>query len=247
LRDAALRRSRESAYGIYCLEGRFAIERALTSKRPLRSILVNPTKHRAMADVLAEVSVPVLCATGEVLEAVTGFDVHRGALAIGERWPLPALSDVMSNARLVVALEDLVDTENVGAIFRSAAALGADAMILSPGCADPLWRRSIRVSQATVLTLPWTVAAAWPDDVASLRTGGADVVALDPGEGSELLSSMGAVAQRVLILGSEGHGISDAMRRSTIRRVRIPIRHEVDSLNVAAAAAIAIHHCATTM
>jgi tRNA G18 (ribose-2'-O)-methylase SpoU len=249
LRDAVLRRSRETAHGIYCLEGRFAIERALASGRPVKSILVNATKARAMADVLEGLAVltapvPVLCASSAVLEQVTGFDVHRGALAIGERWALPPVRTVLDGARLVVALEDLVDTENVGAIFRTAAALGADGVILSPGCADPLWRRAIRVSQATVLTLPWTVASSWPSGLFDVE--GAEIVALDVGENTKPLASLQPLPPtqcRVLVLGSEGPGISAAMAQRAHHRITIPICHDIDSLNVAAAAAIAIHHC----
>jgi tRNA G18 (ribose-2'-O)-methylase SpoU len=183
-----------------------------------------------------------------VAEGITGYRVHRGALASLGRKPLPAVSAVIGSARRIVVLEDLVDHGNVGAIFRCAAALGVDAVVLSPRCADPLYRRSVKVSMGAVFAIPYARMTGWHDGLASVRAAGFRVLALTPDESATALSSaLDAGADRVaLLLGTEGDGLSSRWLREADEAVRIPMSPAargagVDSLNVVAAAAIACH------
>ena len=183
----------------------------------------------------------------EVAERLTGYRVHRGALASLDRRPLPGVRDVIGGARRIVVLEDLVDHGNVGAIFRCAAALGVDAVVLSPRCADPLYRRSVKVSMGAVFAIPYARMAGWYDGLADLTSAGFRVLALTPDEratpiGAALVAS-GPVA---LLLGTEGDGLSARWLHEADEAVRIPMNPAaraagVDSLNVVAAAAIACH------
>jgi tRNA G18 (ribose-2'-O)-methylase SpoU len=178
----------------------------------------------------------------EVAEAVTGFHVHRGALAALERRPLPSVEEVLEGARRIVLLEDIVDHTNVGAVFRSAAALGMDAVLLSPRCADPLYRRSIKVAMGAVFSVPWTRLDEWYDALTELASSGFTTIALSPSRDAEELADVleRLPDQRVcLILGSEGAGISLRWLSSAKVRAGIAMAADVDSLNVAAAAAIA--------
>ena len=173
-----------------------------------------------------------------MLRAVTGYRVHRGALASFERRPLAQPADLLRDARFVVVLVDLVDHTNVGAIFRNAAALGADAVLVTPGCADPLYRRSVKVSMGTVLAIPWTRSGTDPlADLAGFTT-----VALTPAADAVDLDDVGSgTGRRALLLGTEGDGLPADLISRVDRRVRIPMSDGVDSLNVAAASAIALH------
>ncbi len=183
----------------------------------------------------------------EVAEGLTGYRVHRGALASLGRRPLPAVAEVIAGARRVVVLEDLVDHGNVGAIFRCAAALGVDAVVLSPRCADPLYRRSVKVSMGAVFAIPYARMTGWYDGLADLKAAGFRVLALTPDDDAvpagEALRGDGRMA---LLLGTEGDGLSARWRHEADAAVRIPMNPAaraagVDSLNVVAAAAIACH------
>ena len=175
-------------------------------------------------------------------EEVTGFHVHRGALASLERRPLPSVESVLSGARTVLVLEDIVDHTNIGAILRSGAALGIDAVLLAPRCADPLYRRSIKVAMGAVFSLPWTRLPDWYDALPDLGARGFTTVALTLADDAvpleEALDGLDKVA---LVLGSEGHGISDRWQATSERRAVIPMAAGIDSLNVAAASAVAFY------
>jgi tRNA G18 (ribose-2'-O)-methylase SpoU len=183
----------------------------------------------------------------EVAESLTGYRVHRGALASLSRKPLPEVRAVLRDARRIVVLEDLVDHGNVGAIFRCAAALGVDAVVLSPRCADPLYRRSVKVSMGAVFAIPYARMAGWYDGLEQLKSGGFLVLALTPDEGATPIASALRDARRVaLLLGTEGDGLSARWLGEADATVRIPMNPAaraagVDSLNVVAAAAIACH------
>jgi tRNA G18 (ribose-2'-O)-methylase SpoU len=183
----------------------------------------------------------------DVAERLTGYRVHRGALASLGRKPLPGVRDVISGARRIVVLEDLVDHGNVGAIFRCAAALGVEAVVLSPRCADPLYRRSVKVSMGAVFAIPYARMAAWYDGLADLTSAGFRVLALTPDEGATPIgTALRAPGPVALLLGTEGDGLSARWRHEADEAVRIPMNPAargagVDSLNVAAAAAIACH------
>ncbi|MGH8827081.1 MAG: TrmH family RNA methyltransferase, partial [Jiangellaceae bacterium] len=179
LRDVALRTSLEVEHGLFLAEGEKVVRRAIEAGHRARSFLMAPRWVDSLADVLASAGdVPCYVAPESVVEQVTGFHVHRGALASLHRGPLPSVESVLAGARRVVVLEDLVDHTNVGAIFRCAAALGWDAVLLSPRCADPLYRRSIKVSMGAAFALPYARVDRWYDGPARLRAAGFDVLAL---------------------------------------------------------------------
>ena len=203
-------------------------------------MVMAPEWLERMSGLVDEVRCPVYAASYDVLRRLTGFNVHRGALASFHRKPLPPVADVVADARRVVVLEDLVSHTNLGAIFRCAAALGMDSVVLSPSCADPLYRRSVRVSMGAVFTIPYARSEAWPDDADRLRGRGFELVALTPSmEAAPLDETSYAEDARVAVLfGSEGPGLTGAAVARADQRVRIPMAAAVDSLNVAAAAAV---------
>jgi tRNA G18 (ribose-2'-O)-methylase SpoU len=241
LTDVEWRRHAEVERGLYIAEGAKVIERAVAAGHRPRSVLVSE-RWLASVEHLVEPDIPVFVAEASTLESVTGFHVHRGALAAMERPELPALRELVRDARLVVVLEGIVDHTNVGAIFRSAAGLGANALIVSPACADPLYRRSVKVSMGTVFQVPWTRAEAWPGALDELRTAGFTVAALALSEDAVALDAFAAAGhERVaLVLGAEGDGLSHAAIASADAVVTVPMAGGVDSLNVGAAAAVAM-------
>jgi tRNA G18 (ribose-2'-O)-methylase SpoU len=238
LADPAARRRREREE-LFVVESITAIERLLESPFQIRSVLVTPRAHARLAPRLDGVDVPVYVASREILAATVGFDLHRGAVAAANRRPLPPLAGVLDNARLVVVLEGLNDAENLGAIARSARALGVDAAVLDPKCIDPYYRRIVRVSMGEVLLLPIARAQRWPDDLDAIRRAGFPLWALTPDRTAADLWHLDSPARVALLLGAEGAGVSDAALAAADRRVRIPISPAVDSLNVGHAAAIA--------
>jgi tRNA G18 (ribose-2'-O)-methylase SpoU len=193
-----------------------------------------------MASLVADVDAPVYSAPYDVLRELTGFHVHRGALGSFHRQPLPLVAEVIAAARRVAVLEDMVSHTNLGAVFRCAAALGMDAVVLSPSCADPLYRRAVRVSMGEVFAVPYARAEQWPRALDDLAAVGFELLALTPAEEATDLRevNVGADTRLAVLLGTEGPGLSEAaMSRATVR-VRIPMAAGVDSLNVAAAAAV---------
>lgn len=243
LTDVALRRKLEPAGGLYLAESTKVIGRAIAAGHRPRSVLTRAAWLPDLEPVLEPFpDVPVYVGEDRMLEATTGFHLHRGALASMHRPTLPAFADLLGGARRVVILEDLVDHTNVGAVFRSVAALGADAVLVTERCADPLYRRSVRVSMGTVLQVPWTRLPRWRDAAPVLADAGFTTVALalDP-DGGTLDEIEADPPDRIaLVLGTEGDGLSRAALASVDRIVRIPMAGDVDSLNVAAAAAVAL-------
>jgi tRNA G18 (ribose-2'-O)-methylase SpoU len=187
--------------------------------------------------------VPVYVGPPEVVESITGFHLHRGALAAMHRPALPAVGDLVADARRVAVLEGVVDHTNVGAVFRSAAALGVDAVLVSPDCADPLYRRSVKVSMGAVFSLPYARLETWPADLETVREAGFTLLALTPDERAEPLDETAPhrLDRVALMLGAEGDGLSARALRAADTWVRIPMSHGVDSLNVGAAAAVAFY------
>ncbi|MEP6665545.1 MAG: RNA methyltransferase [Nocardioidaceae bacterium] len=243
LRDVQLRRKLEAAHGFFIAEGEKVVRRAVTAGYPVKSFLMTERWLDGLKDELASAAdAPCFVVSDAVAEAVTGFHVHRGALAALERRPLPSVEQVLEGAERIVLLEDMVDHTNVGAIFRSAAALGVDAVLLSPRCADPLYRRSIKVAMGAVFSVPWTRLDEWYDALPELSSIGFTTIALTPARNAEDLSD---VLERLpgrkvcLILGSEGAGLSPRWLSSANATAGIAMAADVDSLNVAAAAAIA--------
>lgn len=244
LTDVRLRSVREPAEGLFMAESTQVIRRALAAGHRLRSILVAPRWLPEIGDLLdtaAQQGAPVLVAEEPLLEQITGFHLHRGALASMHRPVPPPLGDVVAGARRVVVLEDVVDHTNVGAVFRSCAAMGVEAVLVTPRCADPLYRRSVRVSMGTVFQVPWTRIDPWPGGVDDLREAGFTVAALALDARAEDLDAFADdVPDRLAwVLGTEGHGLRAGTVAAVDRVVRIPMAGGVDSLNVASAAAVA--------
>ena len=242
LRDTSLRTSLESERGLFIAEGEKVIRRALEAGYAPRSFLLAERWLPGLADVLApHAGVPIYVVSEELAEAVTGFHVHRGALASLHRAEPTPMADLLGLRRLVVA-EDIVDHTNVGAILRNAAGLGWDGVLLAPRAADPLYRRSIKVSMGTVFSLPWARVDDWATAIPSLRAAGFTVVALaltPDAVGLDDLVAAGVPDKLAIVVGTEGEGLSRRWIEQADAVVSIPMAHGVDSLNVAAATAVA--------
>ncbi|MEU5881247.1 RNA methyltransferase [Spirillospora sp. NPDC047279] len=247
LRDVNLRKSLEAEHGLFIAEGEKVIRRAVGTGFPVRAFLMAHRWAEPLADLLdALPDVPVYVADDATVEGVAGFQVHRGALASLERLPLPAVDEVLTRTRRVLVLEDLVDHGNVGALFRCAAALGVGAVVLSPRCADPLYRRSIKVSMGAVFAIPYARMSNWHDGLGTLRSAGFRLLALTPDQAAVPLDKAPMGERVALMLGSEGDGLSSRWLDAADEAVCIPMSPEamaggVDSLNVVAAGAIACH------
>jgi tRNA G18 (ribose-2'-O)-methylase SpoU len=247
LTDTKLRTSLEAEHGLFIAEGTKVITRAIAAGYPLRSLMVGESRRTDLRSIQPG-EAPVYVVPDEVAERLTGFQVHRGALAAMARTPLPDVATVIAPARRIVVLEDLVDHGNVGAIFRCAAALGVDAVVLSPRCADPLYRRAVKVSMGSVFAIGYARMTEWYDGLGKLRESGFRVLALTPDEKATALGeALASAGDKVaLLLGTEGDGLSSRWLGDADEAVRIPMQPGareagVDSLNVVAAAAIACH------
>jgi tRNA G18 (ribose-2'-O)-methylase SpoU len=240
LTDVELRTRWEPPHGLFIAEGELVLRRALRAGYTARSVLIDAKRVDQLAD-LDLGGVPIYEATQDLLESVTGFHVHRGVLASFRRKPLPTVSDILAGARRIAVLEDLNNHTNLGAIFRGAAALGMDAVLLSPSCADPLYRRSVRVSMGEVFAIPYATLDPWPGALDVVRSAGYHVIAMTPAADAVPLQDLGeaARARPAVLLGAEGPGLSARALAASDVRAAIPMRRGVDSLNVAAAAAVA--------
>lgn len=242
LRDVSLRRHLEAEHGLFLAEGEKVVRRAVTAGYPVRSFLMAERWLDGLADVLATTEAPCYVVSEELAEQVTGFHVHRGALASLERTPLPSVAEVVGDARSVLVLEDIVDHTNVGAIFRCGAALGFDAVLIAPRCADPLYRRSVKVGMGAVFSVPWTRLPDWQSALPDLSQMGFTTIALTLApDATPIETAVDGVDRVALVLGSEGHGLTAAWEQAADRRAIIPMVAGVDSLNVAAAAAVACY------
>ena len=241
VRDPELVRSR----GLFVAEGRRVVERLIEDGRYiLRSLLLNQAAHRALEPALARVGddVPIYLCGPIDCSAIVGFKMHRGCLALVERPQPTSCATLVDSARRLVILEGVTDADNVGGVFRNAAAFAADAVLLSPNTCDPLYRKAIRTSMAATLEVPFARAEPWPDVLAEI---GAQltVVALTPCEPAITLDefvSRGVPDRLALLVGGEGFGLTAAALARAHCTVRIPITATVDSLNLAVAAGIAL-------
>jgi tRNA G18 (ribose-2'-O)-methylase SpoU len=240
LTDLELRVRFEPPNGLFIAEGELVLRRALRAGYQPRSILVDERRVSPLADLDLR-GAPVYLASQPVLRELTGFQVHRGVLASFHRRPLLQPEQVLAAARRVVVLEEINNHTNLGAIFRSAAGLGIDAVLLSPTCADPLYRRSVRVSMGEVFAIPYARLAPWPAALAQLRSAGFGLLALTPAADAVPIHQLDADHRRrpALLLGAEGAGLTAGALAASDLRVTIPMARGVDSLNVAAAAAVA--------
>ncbi len=239
LTDVDLRTKWEPPHGLFIAEGELVLRRALRAGYRPRSYLVDAKRVDQVADLPPDA--PVYAATPDVLERATGFHVHRGVLASFHRRDLPAAADVLAAARRVAILEDVNNHTNLGAVFRGAAALGIDGVLLSPSCADPLYRRSVRVSMGEVFAVPYARLDPWPGALDQVRAAGFTVLAMTPAPDAVPLHRLPADlrARAALLLGAEGPGLSRHALAASDVHVSLPMRRGVDSLNVAAAAAVA--------
>ena len=280
LTDVRLRTSMESAHGLFMAEGEKVIRRAVAAGFGVRSMLVTRDKLAGLADLAGTCPGPVYVLSQEVAEQVTGYQVHRGALASMARRALPAVTSLLAGdaaagngpagrdaqpagpgsgqraragepgwPRRIVVLEDLVDHANVGGIFRCAAALGVDAVILSPRCADPLYRRAVKVSMGAVFAIQYARMSDWRGGLAEIRAAGFTLLALTPDQAAVPLDKVASAGRVALLLGTEGDGLSSRWLAEADTAVCVPMSAGamamgVDSLNVVAAAAIACHELA---
>ncbi len=237
LTDLELRTRWEPPSGLFIAEGELVLRRALRAGYRIRSVLVDEKRMRQVRDLDA----PIYAGSQAVLNTITGFHVHRGVLASFHRKPVPTADEVLEKARRVAILEDVNNHTNIGAVFRGAAALGMDAVLLSPTCADPLYRRSVRVSMGEVFAVPYATLDPWPDALDRVRAAGFTLLALTPAPDALPIQSLtGAQRERpAVILGAEGPGLTEAASKASDQAVVIPMHAGVDSLNVAAAAAVA--------
>jgi tRNA G18 (ribose-2'-O)-methylase SpoU len=251
VRDPELARDR----GLFVAEGRLVVARLLAGGRyGVRSLLLSETALLAMAPFLDRLGrdVPVYVGTPALLAAVVGHDVHRGCLALGERVPLPLLAGLLESSQTLVVLERVGNADNVGGVFRSALAFGADAVLCGTGCCDPLYRKAIRTSMGATLDVPFTDVTPWPHGLEMLRSSGFTLVALTPNTGDgystgiETIETIDSFFERgrpdrvALLLGSEGDGLTPSVVALADCRIRIPMVAGVDSLNVSVAAGIAL-------
>ncbi|MBH5337909.1 RNA methyltransferase [Streptomyces pactum] len=247
LTDVELRRRREPAEGLFIAEGEKVIRRARQAGYRMRSMMLSAKWIDVMRDVIEEETAPVYAVTPGLAEQVTGYHVHRGALASMRREPLPDAATLLAAARRVAVLESVNDHTNIGAIFRSAAALGMDAVLLSPDCADPLYRRSVKVSMGAVFSVPYARAESWPQGLDAVREAGFSLLALTPDARATTMDDAAPHRRErvALMLGAEGEGLSRQALAAADEWVRIPMAHGVDSLNVGAAAAVAFYAVVT--
>jgi tRNA G18 (ribose-2'-O)-methylase SpoU len=257
LTDVHLRRSLEAEHGLFVAEGERVIRRAVAAGYRPRSMLVTEERLAAVADLARDWPVPLYMVAASVAEQLAGYQVHRGALASMRRKPLPAVAEVVTDParivvpgedggaqqagppRRVIVLEDLVDHGNVGAVFRCAAALGVDGVVLSPRCADPLYRRSVKVSMGAVFAIPYARMTDWHGGLAELRRAGFRLLALTPDQSAVPISRARAGNRAALMLGTEGDGLSSHWLHEADDAVCIPMAPGamaagVDSLNVVA-------------
>ena len=240
--DVALKKARSSAHGLYLAESALVLQRALRAGHVPRSVLALGASVDEALSLVGD-DVPVFSGPPELLEELTGYFLHRGLIASMHRPALPLVESLLKDARRVVVLENVVDPTNVGAIFRSVAGIGADAVLVTERCSDPFYRRAIRVSMGTVLQVPWTRLGEWDDAAGTLHDAGFHIAALALEPGAVALREFAASApERVaLVLGTEGEGLTREAINAADTLVQIPMRHGIDSLNVAATAAVAMY------
>jgi tRNA G18 (ribose-2'-O)-methylase SpoU len=240
LTDPDLRRRVEAERGYFIAESPLVIRALIAARRSVRSVLVTEKQYDALADALEAISASVYVAPPGVLRRVVGFDLHRGAVAAADRWPLPSVEALLRDARRIAVLQKVNDHENLGVLFRSAAAFGIDGVLLDAECSDPLYRRTVRVSIGHVLHVPWTRLGTLDE----VRTQGFDTVAMTPHADAVALHDLVWPDRAALLFGAEGDGLSADWLDGADVRARIPMQDPVDSLNVATAAAIAFYESA---
>lgn len=242
LRDPEGRRRSEAAAGIFVGEGITVLSRLLVSRFPIRSVLVIDSKLPRVAPMLEHHDVPVYVASRDVVATIAGFDLHRGIVAVAERGVPQSLAALVASASTLVVLEGLNDPENLGAIARASRALGADGLVLDPTCADHLARRTVRVSMGEMLSLPVVRATSMAETLTDLRGHGFALAAMTPAHDAISMLEWIPAPRQALLFGAEGPGLTAASLAACDQRVRIPIRPDVDSLNVGHAVAVTLSY-----
>lgn len=240
--DAELLRRRNR----FVAEGRLVVGRVLEAGNRVESMLVNNASLKALERSMSRLphEIPIYVCNTNGFTAITGFNLHRGCLALVERPAIRSLADVLREAELLLVLEAVTDADNVGSAFRNAAAFGA-SVALSEACCDPLYRKAIRTSMGSVFRTPYARLSNWPDDLAALKAERFTIVALTPRQDAIDLATCARRQRMALLVGSEGPGLTPAAEAMADVCVRIPIRDEIDSLNLATATGIALHHFAS--
>jgi tRNA G18 (ribose-2'-O)-methylase SpoU len=233
------------ASSLFVAEGRLVVRRLLDLQQwPIESLLVTEPAADSLADVLHKTDAPVFMVDQQLINDIVGFNIHRGCLAIGRRQSAPTLDRAITGPlSRVLVLEGVNNPDNVGGLFRSAAAFGVELVVLGPECGDPLYRKAIRTSMAASLFVPFVFAPQWPGAIRDLRADGFTVVGLTPNRAVAPLEEVFPHSKLALLVGSEGSGLSDAALLTATLRIRIPTTADVDSLNVTTAASIAMYHC----
>ena len=241
--DVALKKAQGTEHGLYLAESALVLERALRAGHRPRSVLALGNSVEEAVELTAGFDIPIFSGPGELLERLTGYVLHRGLIASLHRPALPSVESLIADARRVVILENVADPTNVGAIFRSVAGIGADAVLVTPRCSDPFYRRAIRVSMGTVLQVPWTRLGDWPTARQQLTASGFQIaaLALEPDAVSLRDYAADAPERVALLLGEEGYGLTREALDAADSVVQIPMAHGIDSLNVAATAAVAMY------
>jgi len=236
------RPDRPGGRGLVIAEGVVVVRRLLASPYPLRGLLGVPHRIADLKHDLAAVDVPAYTVSPEIMAEVVGFHLNRGVLAAADRAPQARAEELIAKSRVLAVLEGIGDHENLGSLFRNAAALGVDGVLLGAGCADPLYRRSVRVSMGHVLRVPFGSLSPWPASIDLLRRNGFTVAALTPRRDARALRDCDLVGGKVaVLLGSEGEGLTEEAIGAADLAVRIPMVDGVDSLNVATAAAVVFY------
>jgi tRNA G18 (ribose-2'-O)-methylase SpoU len=237
------RREIERRGDFFLVEGLLGLRSLVETDYVIRSVLVADRRATTVLELVGR-RAPIIVRPADEVRAITGFNFHRGVIAAVDRRPLPPVSDVVAApARRLALVEGVNDHENLGALFRNAAGFGIDGVLLDPTAADPLYRRSVRVSMGHVLRVPWTRFGSWPGELADLRAAGFTIVALTPAPHAQTIDDLAAHPpdKVAFMVGAEGPGLTDAALAAADRQVRIPLSPQVDSLNVATAAALAFH------
>jgi tRNA G18 (ribose-2'-O)-methylase SpoU len=245
LTRADRRPDRPGGKGLVIAEGTVVVRRLLASLYPVRSLLGIPRRIDELHAELAELPVPAYVTSADVMARIVGFHLNRGVLAVADKTAPAPVERLMAGARRLAVLEGVGDHENLGALFRNAAAFGVDGVLLGPGCADPLYRRSVRVSMGHVLAVPFARLEPWPGGLKWLRDQGFRILALTPGAARPLTAELGGAERVAVLLGSEGPGLTSEAIEASDAAVCIPMAGGVDSLNVATAGAVAFHVLAT--
>ena len=231
--------------GLFVAEGRLVVRRLIDLQHwEIDSILVTQPAADALVDILPKTNAPVYIGSQDLMNGLAGFNIHRGCLALVRRPDTPTLDRIAAGPlSRVLVLEGVNNPDNIGGLFRSAAAFGIELVVLGPDSGDPLYRKAIRTSMGATLSMPFVQAPQWPGAIRDLRLDGFTVVALTPAMQAAPLEEIFPHAKLALLVGSEGSGLTEPAMRAATLRIRIPTTPDVDSLNVTTAASIAMYHC----